>query len=349
MRRTIPLLALAVVACSSRTGSATSLTTSTTPPVSTTTTTVPPTTVTTAAPTTTSTTLPEKQTLVIQGTGDVNLDPDYIPALAAEGWDHAWSGLDGIFLDDDLTVVNLECTPSLLGEPLVKEFNFRCPPEALPSLVAAGVEAANMGNNHSGDFGKEAQVDGRANVIAAGLAAVGAGKDADEAARPALFDIGGWRVAVIGFGGIVGGPAWYATDDYAGVRDGDDIPSMVEAVEAASEQADLVVVAIHWGVELHTLPEPDDVERARAMIGAGADIIFGHHSHRLQPYEMIEGKPVFWSLGNFVWPRFSVAGSTTAVARAIVAPDGTITGCLIPAEIESSGHPVLRGEPPCAA
>jgi len=59
----------------------------------------------------------ERGWLVIQGTGDVNLDPAYIPALAAEGWDHAWSGLDGLFLEDDLTVVNLECAPSDLGSP----------------------------------------------------------------------------------------------------------------------------------------------------------------------------------------------------------------------------------------
>lgn len=303
---------------------------------------------TTTAPSTTTTTLPEQGWLVIQGTGDVNLDPGYIPALAVEGWDHAWSGLDGLFFEDDLTVINLECAPSALGIPNDKEFVFRCPPEALPSLAANGIEVANLGNNHSGDYGKEALIDGRANVIAAGAFPVGAGANAEEAAAPAFFEIGEWKVAVLGFGGVVGGPSWFATDDLAGVRDGDNIPSMVAAVKAAAAQADLVVVAIHWGVELETSPHPEDVERAQAMIEAGADIIFGHHPHRLQPLEMIEGKPVFWSLGNFVWPNFSVAGSTTAVARVVVSPDGTIEGCLIPAMIESPGHPVLTGEPSCA-
>jgi poly-gamma-glutamate synthesis protein (capsule biosynthesis protein) len=284
---------------------------------------------------------------VIHGTGDVNLDPAYIPALAAEGWDHAWSGLDGLFLEDDLTVVNLECAPSDLGSPEPKEFVFRCPPQALPSLAINGIEVANLGNNHSGDYGKEALVDGRANLLASGVAPVGAGSDFDEAGAPALFEVDGWTIAIVGFGGVFPNDAWVASEETAGMRNGDDTDSMVDAVAAASALADLVIVTVHWGVELDTAPRPDDVDRAESMIAAGADIIFGHHPHRLQPLEVVDGRPVFWSLGNFVWPNFSIASSTTAVARAVVSPDGTIEGCLIPAMIESHGHPVLTGEPTC--
>jgi hypothetical protein len=297
--------------------------------------------------TSTTTTLPPKGTLVIQGTGDVNLDPGYIPALAANGYDYAWEGLKGLFGDDDVTVINLECAPSDLGVAEPKEFVFRCPVESLASLARAGVEVANLGNNHSGDYGSEALVDGRAQLIGAGVAPVGAGADLDEAGEPAIFELNGWTVAVLGFGGVVPHSGWLAAEDHPGMRDGDDIPSMVAAVEAAAAQADIVVVSIHWGVELDTEPRPDDIERAHAMIAAGADVIFGHHAHRLQPLEMVDGAAVFWGLGNFVWPRFSVAGSTTAVARAVIHPDGTIEACLIPAFIENPGQPVLTGEPEC--
>jgi poly-gamma-glutamate synthesis protein (capsule biosynthesis protein) len=316
-------------------------------PSSTPSTTTSSSTTTTSTPPTTTTTVPPRETLVIQGTGDVNLDPSYIPNLAAKGYDYAWTGVDGIFLGDDLSVVNLECAPADIGTPEPKEFVFQCPTESLPSLAKAGIEVANLGNNHSGDYGKEALVDGRANLIAAGVAPVGAGKNFAEAGEPALFDIGGWRVAVVGFGGVYPTPAWFATEDEPGMRNGDDIASMVEAVAAAAEQADIVVVSIHWGVELDTEPRPEDVERAEAMIEAGADVIFGHHAHRLQPVEMVGDSAVFWGLGNFVWPRFSTAGSTTGVARAVVHPDGTIEACLIPAFIENSGQPVLTGEPEC--
>lgn len=284
---------------------------------------------------------------MIQGTGDVAVDPGYIPNLAKNGWGYAWSGLDGLFLEDDLTVVNLECVPSDLGEPLDKAFVFRCPTEALPSLAANGVEVANMGNNHSGDFGKQALVDGRAQLLAAGVAPVGAGKDLGEAGSPALFEINGWKIAVIGFGGVAPNDTWYATEDRAGMRSGDHNDQMVEAVRAADEVADLVIVTIHWGVELDTTPRPDDIQRAEEMIAAGADIIFGHHQHRLGPLEMVDGAAVFWGLGNFVWPHNSEPSATTAVARVVVSPEGQIEACMIPAYIESHGHPVLKGEPSC--
>lgn len=302
---------------------------------------------TTSTTTTTTSTIPAKGTLVIHGTGDVNLDPNYIPALASNGYDYAWEALDGIFADDDLTVINLECAPSDLGDPEPKEFVFRCPTESLASLAPAGIEVANLGNNHSGDYGKEALVDGSARLTAAGVASVGAGPDAHEAGAPAVFDIDGWTVAVVGFGGVVPNPPWVASEDRAGMRDGNDIASMVAAVEAADEVADIVVVSIHWGVELDTEPRPEDVERAEAMIEAGADVIFGHHAHRLQPMEMMNDAAVFWGLGNFVWARHSTSGSTTAIGRAIVHPDGSIEACFIPAFIENPGQPVMTGEPPC--
>jgi poly-gamma-glutamate synthesis protein (capsule biosynthesis protein) len=285
--------------------------------------------------------------LVIHGAGDVNLDPAYIPALASRGYEWAWSGLEGLFMTDDVTVVNLECSPSSLGTPEAKAFTFRCAEEGLSPMAAAGVEVANLGNNHSQDFGKEAMLDGRARLEAAGISPVGAGADAAQAAAPAMFDLNGWKVAVLGFGGVRPHDGWVATADRPGMADGDTIESMVSAVRRAAALADWVVVTIHWGVELEVEPDPDDVERARALIAAGADVIFGHHTHRLQPFEVVDGRPVAWGLGNFVWPDLSPAGSKTAVARVEITPYGEITGCLLPAVIESSGHPVLQGPAEC--
>lgn len=316
-----------------------STTTSTSTTTTSTTTTLPPTTTTSTAP---------KGTLLIQGTGDVAVDPSYIPVFRSQGWDHAWSGLEGLFLEDDLTVINLECTPSDLGIPLPKAFTFRCPTEALPSMLAHGVEVANMANNHSGDFGQEALVDGRDQLMAAGIAPVGAGQDYDEAGEAAYFEINGWKVAVLGFGGVVPNSGWLATADRPGMRHGKDTEGMVAAVRAAKEAgAEIVVVSIHWGRELDTTPRADDVANARAMIEAGANIIFGHHQHRLGPMEMVDGAAVFWGLGNFVWPHNSTASATTAVARVLVHPDGTLEACMIDAFIATHGRPVLTEEPEC--
>jgi poly-gamma-glutamate synthesis protein (capsule biosynthesis protein) len=285
---------------------------------------------------------PPKGQLLVHATGDVNLDPSYIPNFQTHGYGYAWSGLGGLFQRDDLTIVNLECPMSNLGSPVPKEFNFRGDPAALPSMREAGVEVANQGNNHAQDYGPEAMLDSRRNLRAHDIAPVGTGRNAKEAAAPAILKVDGWTVAVVGFGGVVPEPGWLAGPDHPGMADGDDIPSMVAAVRAASARADLVFVAIHWGVELDTSPRAEDVERARAMIDAGADAIFGHHSHRLNPMDTYRGRPIFWSLGNFVWPDHSYEGAVTAVAEVRVSPAGKVAGRLLPAFIEDAGHPVLR-------
>lgn len=292
-------------------------------------------------PTTAGVTQPRSR-LVVSGVGDTNLDPRYIPALRRHGYDHAFSGLQGVFLDDDLTIVNLECAASKTGRPLVKAFVFNCDVDALPVMTASGVEVANLANNHSLDWGRAALVETIANVENAGMAPVGVGSTSTEAHEAAYFDINGWRIAVLGFGGVLPSWSWLATDDRAGMASGDDIETMVAAVEAAAEKADLVFVTVHWGMEGHLQPVRDDVRRAHAMIDAGADGIFGHHPHRLQPLDFYKGKPIAWSLGNFVWPRLSHAGATTAVAQVIIEPDGALSACLIPTFIETSGHPVIQ-------
>lgn len=278
----------------------------------------------------------------MHGTGDVNLDPDYIPNLRSYGYDYAWSGMRGLFRRDDLTVVNLECPVADSGTSLGKEFTFRGDPDALPAMKRAGVEVANIGNNHSQDLGADAMLETRKNLLGAGIAPVGAGKDEKQAHEPAIVRANGWTIAVLGFGGVFPTLDWFAGPDHAGMANGDDTKGMVAAVKAADRVADLVVVSIHWGVELDTRPRPEDVARAHAMIDAGADVIFGHHAHRLQPMETYRGRPIFYSLGNFVWPSLSVEGSTTAVAEVTVTPNGRIRGRMLPAYIEDSGHPVLR-------
>jgi poly-gamma-glutamate synthesis protein (capsule biosynthesis protein) len=285
--------------------------------------------------------------LVVHGTGDVNLDPSYIPALRARGYDHAWSGLGGLFRADDLTVVNLECPVSDRGAVVPKEFTFRCDPAALPAAKAAGVDVANQANNHSRDFGPDALLDSVERLRANGIAPVGVGEDARAAAAPVVVERNGWRVAVVGFGGVVPAADWLAGHGRPGMANGDDVATMTATVRAAGEVADLVFVTIHWGVELDTRPRPDDVARAHALIDAGADGIFGHHAHRLQPLDSYRDRPIAWGLGNFVWPTFSDSGSRTAVAEFVVEPDGAVRGCLLPGRITSPGHPQLTGARSC--
>jgi poly-gamma-glutamate synthesis protein (capsule biosynthesis protein) len=206
---------------------------------------------------------------------------------------------------------------------------------------------ANLANNHGGDRGPAALLDSVEQLRGAGIAPVGVGADVRAATTPAIIERGGWRVAVLGFGGVVPAADWLAGRDRPGMASGDDVAAMTAAVRAAREQADLVFVTVHWGVELDTRPRPDDIARAHAMIDAGADGIFGHHAHRLQPLDSYRGRPIAWGLGNFVWPTLSDAGSRSAVAEFVVEPDGAVSGCLLSARITAPGHPELTGARSC--
>ena len=173
-------------------------------------------------------------TLVIHGTGDVNLDPSYIPALRSRGYEHAWTGLHGLFTDDDLTIVNMECPVSDHGTIVPKEFNFRCDPAALPAAQAAGVDVANLANNHSGDFGPDALLDSVERLRSSGIAPVGVGENLRAASTPAVVERDGWRIAVLGFGGVVPAADWLAGPSRPGMASGDDTAATSSALGCVS-------------------------------------------------------------------------------------------------------------------
>jgi Bacterial capsule synthesis protein PGA_cap len=354
-----PIVVLAAVAagCSSLGASVApdnpdSPSTTTLPPVTTlpdvsSTTTVSSTSTTQAPPSSTTTEpvpspAPRSQ-LVVSGTGDVNLDPAFVRSVRTEGFADAWTGLFGAFLADDLTIVNLECSPTALGTPWDKPWTFRCDPAALPAMAAAGVDVANLANNHGTDFGFEGMLDGMNNLRAVGIAPVGTGADIDEAYQPFTTEINGWRIAVIGSGGV--NPetgSWLAGDDRPGMTHGNDTESIAEAVRTAKQSADLVFVTAHWGEQGTSQPRPFERRQAEAWIEAGADGIFGHHQHVLQPLEFYQGKPIAWGLGNFVWQAYPAESKRTAIAQFVYEPDGRIGACLIPVVIERTGHPVIQ-------
>jgi poly-gamma-glutamate synthesis protein (capsule biosynthesis protein) len=293
-------------------------------------------------PSETTRTQPAKRDLVIHATGDVSLDPGYIPAFVTNGYDWAWTGLGGLFRRDDLTLINHECPSTEIVAPIPKTFSFRCDPAALPVARRYGVDVASLANNHGFDQGPEGLLDSLRNLREAGIVPIGAGRDERAADAPRYVRVGGWRIGLVGIDEVLDPDYEVAVGDRPGTAVGHDFPRALRAIREADANADLVLVMIHWGVELDTEPRAYQVEEAERMIDAGADAIFGSHAHRLQPMATYHGRPIFYGLGNFVWPNFSAAGSTTAVAEVTVTAEGRIEGRLLPAVIVSPGHPELR-------
>jgi poly-gamma-glutamate synthesis protein (capsule biosynthesis protein) len=302
--------------------------------------------------------VPERERLVIHHVGDVNFDTSFTSSFP-NGFESAFAGLDEMFLYDDLTIVNLECAPTNIRTRMsAKDWSFRCDLESLPAMSSGGVDVAVMANNHSGDYGFDGLIDGRQRLENAGLNPVGAGRDLAEANEPVILHVGGWTIGVVAFSGVSGfsytwevpwtydlDNPWFASEDAPGVAPAR-LDNMAQVVAALDPLVDIVIVSIHQEPYNETgVPEPIERERVRTVIDAGADVVVAHHHHRLMPFEYVQGVPIFWGMGNFVWSRMDHIRNTTAVAEIVIGSDGAITGRLVPAYIESSGRPVLRGMP----
>ena len=286
---------------------------------------------------------PARQALVIHAGGDTNLDPSYITTFRSEGYEFAWSGLNGIFERDDLSLVNCECPVSNLGSKWPgKQFNFRGDPAALPAMKAAGVNVANLGNNHAYDYGPTALLDTRKNLLAHDIEPVGAGRNPGQAVEPAMFETKGWTIAVVGFDKVVDPwPTAVAAPGHPGTAAGHDLDAMVAAVTAAKKDADLVVVAIHWGVELDTQPRADDVALATAWStrvptpsSAATPTVSSRWAVQRPPDLLFAGQ---LRLAELLHRRRHHRGRGGHGLK-----HGKVSGRLIPAFIEQPGHPVLR-------
>jgi poly-gamma-glutamate synthesis protein (capsule biosynthesis protein) len=250
----------------------------------------------------------------------------------------------------DLTVVNLETSIGTSGVREPKRFTFQAPPEALGALAHAGVDVVTMANNHAMDYGVAGLTDTLAAARAAAsadppLSVVGVGADADDAFAAAVEDVGGTRVAVIGASSADDPTAdptaqWAATDDTAGIAVALEPAPLVEAVKRVSATADVVVVYLHWGIQGERCPSSSQVAMARALAGAGADIVVGSHAHAVQGAGLLGETYVAYGLGNFVWYRQgSDASSSTGVLTLTVDGGRVVDQAWSPARIEADGLP----------
>jgi len=190
-------------------------------------------------------------------------------------------------------------------------------------------------------------LDGLTNLRAAGLFPVGSGRSVVEAFTPQLFEVNGWRVAVFGFTQFVEFESAYATRDHPGVANGRNLELVSSAIAAWDDVVDVVVVTIHWGVERTFNLSRGQTNGAAAMVDAGADLIFGHHPHRVQKLQLVDGVPVFYSLGNFVWFDLGGAHSDSAVGEAVFRRSGRVRACLLDARIDRPGSVILSDDRHC--
>lgn len=184
-----------------------------------------------------------------------------------------------IFASDDLTIVNLEGTLSNQGERADKQFAFRGDPAYTEILTSGSVEAVNLANNHSKDYGEQSYEDTIFHVESAGITSFGY-------ERTALKEIKGVKVGLVGT---------YVLKDGIESKQG-----MLDNIQSLQEQgAQLIIASFHWGSEKEYTPDPVQKELAHAAIDAGAHLVLGHHPHVLQGVETYKDRYICYSLGNF--------------------------------------------------
>ena len=228
--------------------------------------------------------------------GDVSPGRSMESQLARYGPSYPWVGLAPLLQDADLVMANLESVLSTRGKPMDKSYLIRAHPAKAHTLVEAGFDLVNLGNNHALDYGRAGLSDTLATLQALGIGTVGAGDSEEMARRPAILDVNGLKVAVLGYAAA----RWNGSDDVPATdRVAWAYPAAVRAdVEAVRDRADLVIVQLHAGTEYATEPSPDQVRFARAAIDAGADLVVGHHPHVTQTVEQYKDGLIIYSLGD---------------------------------------------------
>ena len=248
----------------------------------------------------------------------------------------------------DVTIVNLETAITERGAPEPKAWTFRVGPEALDALAAAGVDVVSMANNHGVDYGADGLADSLAAAGTAPLEVIGIGEDDAAAFAPALIDVRGTTIAVLGATDVPDHTAttWPAGPDRAGVASARNPERLVEAVAAASAEADVVVVYMHWGQERVNCPIPEQSELARQLADAGADVIVGSHAHVLLGAGWLDSAYVSYGLGNFVWYHPNSDAEATAGVLSLTVRDGQVVADeFTPTFTEQDGRPrVVEGD-----
>lgn len=184
-----------------------------------------------------------------------------------------------IFEEDDLTIVNMEGTLTEETTRVDKQFAFKGDPEYVKILTSSSVEAANIANNHSHDYGEKSFQDTVQTLEENGIKTFGY----DDVA---VLEVKGIRVGMFGI---------YELDDHL-----ERIPQVKQDIAKLKDQnVDIIVAVFHWSNELVTVPDENQVTLAHLAIDEGADVVVGHHPHVVQGIDEYKGKTIAYSLGNF--------------------------------------------------
>ena len=278
--------------------------------------------------------LPEEdRTITFTFAGDILFDENYATGAAARQsgiLSRFDAGVLELMQGADVFTVNNEFCYSLGGSPLPdKTYTLRARPDTAEWLHEMGADLVTLENNHVFDYGETGLLDTLSTLQDADIPYIGAGKNMEEASSAVYFDLGPdgavlagkspdglprdegntkMRIALISTTQVEqfdNPDTRGATDTLPGVFRCWDPSRLYDEVKTARENADFVIVCIHWGVESEMQKEYRQDILADGITNAGADLIVGGHPHVLQAIGAVNGKPVAYSLGNFYFTSYT--------------------------------------------
>lgn len=220
-------------------------------------------------------------------------------AVAFEKEDYAsvLEEVRGITVLADYSIVNYEC-PVVTGGamPIEKHGpNLKSTPKGIEAVKWAGFNCVTLANNHFRDYGDKGVIETLGILETRRVDYTGGGKNLEEASHIFYKEITGKILAIIN---CCEHEFSVATNFTAGSNPLNPI-CQYRAIQEARKNADKVLVIVHGGHEQFKLPSPRMVETYRFFIEAGADAVVNHHQHCYSGYEIYQGKPIFYGLGNF--------------------------------------------------
>jgi len=280
---------------------------------------------------------PSDPTVTMMFAGDVTLGYAFEDLI---GQDYQWA-FDAMpeYRDVDVAMVNLEGTLTTAETEYEKTFNFQAHPEQVEVLTHGGVDIVNLANNHAMDYMEAGLQETLTTLEQAGIHSVGAGMNLTEARRPEILEVKGQRIAYFGY---YTGEDHQATDTTAGTNPALEA-RIAEDIQAIRDQVDWIIVNFHWGVELSNYPETWQSKLAHFAIDQGADVVVGHHPHVLQGSEIYRGRPIAYSLGNFIFGGNARSDYDTAVLKVSVR-EKQMKVEFLPVEVRKYQPKIVQGE-----
>lgn len=253
----------------------------------------------------------------------------------------AWKNIFKEMSRADLAVINLESPFSPRGPYPDAGFIFRARPENMLGLKQAGIDVVNLANNHFGNAGLEGMNYTFDFLTENKIVYTGAGRDEAEAFRAKLVEVKDLKIAFLSQGYDAGSASGENQPGIAFT----DLEKLTEEINKIRDQADLVIVQFHGGVEYTHQPNKEQVLFAHKAVDAGADLVIGHHPHWVQEIEKYQGRYIFYSLGNLIFDQNWSQKTSEGLVVGINIKNGLIDSFdLKPVVIENNYQPRWANE-----